>query len=478
MFCSPQMAKTAPGSTWGYGWRSSDTFILSSMSMALFTDEMLFAFMVPLLPHIFENRLRLDTTLTQRYTSIFLVEGALISIISSPLVGNIADRASSKKALLLVLLVLTLVSVLCLSITASLTWLFIGRFFQCIVSNALYIVGIATMAENIGSEHMGKIAGLSSTLTSAGTCSGPVIAGFLFGLGGYWTAWAGATLFLIVDIIMRLLMIEKPNRQRSETTNTESLCAEGRVCSEQEPLLNGSQHSVEEIGDWRFYVYLFRQPRFTAGIVCYFVFALFIASFESTLATHVRHTFGWGVFPVGLLFASIQGPGMVLSPLVGWLKDRVGSCVPTTIGFISVAPFMWLLGVAGDVRFPWATRGSRGEVIYATCTTTIGCLVCLLNGAGMMEATETVDELEAQSPGIFGPYGGYSRAVAITNMSWMSGLLVGPILTGLMVENLGYLELQCVLAAISLLASINSGLNLSSTHRKKDECRSDVSSIS
>lgn len=62
---------------------------------------------------------------------------------------------------------------------------------------------------------------------------------------------------------------------------------------------------------------------------------------------------------------------------------------------------------------------------------------------------ETVDELEAQNPGIFGPYGGYSRAVAITNMSWMSGLLVGPLLTGLMVEKLGYFELQCVLGKLT-----------------------------
>lgn len=82
-------------------------------------DEMLFAFMVPLLPYIFENRLGLDATLTQKYTSIFLVEGALISIISSPLIGDIADRASSKKTLLLGLLVLTLISVLCLSMTTS-----------------------------------------------------------------------------------------------------------------------------------------------------------------------------------------------------------------------------------------------------------------------------------------------------------------------------------------------------------------------
>lgn len=80
---------------------------------------MLFAFMVPLLPYIFESRLGLDPTLTQKYTSVFLVEGALISIVSSPLIGDIADRASSKKTLLLALLVLTLISVLCLSMTTS-----------------------------------------------------------------------------------------------------------------------------------------------------------------------------------------------------------------------------------------------------------------------------------------------------------------------------------------------------------------------
>ncbi|KAJ5322616.1 hypothetical protein N7452_010905 [Penicillium brevicompactum] len=384
----------APRPSWGYRWRSSDSFILGSMSMALFTDEMLFAFMVPLLPHIFENRLGLDATLTQRYTSVFLVEGALISIVSSPLIGDIADRAKSKKALLLVLL-------------------------------------------NIGSEHMGKIAGLSSALTSAGTCSGPVIAGFLFGIGGYWVAWSGAALFLVVDIIMRLLMIEKPLRTPTDHTNSRSLCAERRDCSERELLLNGTPSSPRELDGWRFYVYIFRQPRFTAGILCYFVFALFIASFESTLAMHVRHTFDWGVFQVGLLFASIQGPGMILSPFVGWLKDRVGSRVPTTIGFFSLAPFRWLLGMAGDERFPWAAFGNRGKMIYATCTTTVGCLMCLLNGVGMMEATETVDELEEQSPGIFGSHGGYSRAVAMMNMTWMSGLLVGPILAGLMVERLG-----------------------------------------
>ncbi|KAJ5140425.1 Major facilitator superfamily domain general substrate transporter [Penicillium atrosanguineum] len=105
---------------------------------------------------------------------------------------------------------LTLVSIVCLSITAS-SGLFVGRLFQSIVSNGLFIVSLAALAENLGPEHMGKIAKLLSTLSAAGTFAGPVIAAFLFGFGKYWTAWAGAFTFLVVDIIMRLLMIEKPS---------------------------------------------------------------------------------------------------------------------------------------------------------------------------------------------------------------------------------------------------------------------------
>lgn len=80
---------------------------------------MLFSFMVPLLPFILENRIGAKETETQRLTSAFLVEGALVSIVSGPPIGDIADRVNSKKILLLILLVLTLISVVCLSVTTS-----------------------------------------------------------------------------------------------------------------------------------------------------------------------------------------------------------------------------------------------------------------------------------------------------------------------------------------------------------------------
>ncbi|KAJ5836534.1 hypothetical protein N7447_002560 [Penicillium robsamsonii] len=117
-----------------------------------------------------EHRIGLDPSLTQRYTLIFLMEGAFVSIASSPVIGAIADATPDKKALLLTLLILALISMAGLSLTTH---------------NALWIIGMATMVENLGTEHMSKIAGLTSTLAAAGTTTGPVLEGLLFEAGGY-----------------------------------------------------------------------------------------------------------------------------------------------------------------------------------------------------------------------------------------------------------------------------------------------------
>ncbi|KAL4925395.1 major facilitator superfamily domain-containing protein [Aspergillus undulatus] len=440
--------KGKPHAPWDRGWRSSDGFIIGTLSLAVFTDEMLFAFMVPLLPTILEDRIGLDVSLTQRCTSVFLAEGALVTVLSSPIFGSIADTVRSKKVLLLVLLVLTFVSLVCLSLTTTLIWLYLGRFFQCIVSNGLWIVGMATLAENVGAEHMGKITGLTSALTAAGTIAGPVLAGLLFGIGGYWVAWAGAAAFLVVDTTMRLLMVEKGSTAGLETSDE----------AEDDPLIAGSLSSDyrdqrQGLQGWYFYATLLRQPRFTTGLLIYYVFALLIACFESTLAVHVRNVFDWGALPAGLLLASIQGPRILLAPSVGWLKDRIGSRVPTALGLFSLIPFLLPLGIPGDRRFPWINE-EQGKIIYAFAMGMLGCLMCLLNGVGMMEAAETIDDLSSSHPGIFGRLGGYSRAIAMTSMVWAAGLFTGPILAGFLVERFGYFELQCFLAVACFITGL------------------------
>lgn len=117
------------------------------------------------------------------------------------------------------------------------------------------------------------------------------------------------------------------------------------------------------------------------------VFSAIRSSFSTTLPLHVQGVFHWGSLPAGLMFAALQGPSFILSPFVGWLKDRIGTREPTTLGFAILAPLFWLIGTPGDERFPWANENNRGPLIYTMTILGIGIVSTLLNGSGTIEAT-------------------------------------------------------------------------------------------
>lgn len=54
----------------------------------------------------------------------------------------------------------------------------------------LWIVGLATMADTVGSKNMGRATGITSAAVSAGSLAGPMMAGILVKTVGYWQAWS------------------------------------------------------------------------------------------------------------------------------------------------------------------------------------------------------------------------------------------------------------------------------------------------
>lgn len=79
------------------------------------------------------------------------------------------------------------------------------------------------MAESVPLQHIGKIYAIVFMAASAGVSVGPMISGVLFQLGGYWAAWSSAFAIIGVDIIFRLLMIEKPIHEKTGERMTLSL---------------------------------------------------------------------------------------------------------------------------------------------------------------------------------------------------------------------------------------------------------------
>lgn len=174
-------------------------------------------------------------------------------------------------------------------------------------------------------------------------------------------------------------------------SNQNETLANSTPSSENSPLLPKTHHELRDPGEERsglgYYKLLFSQPNFIGGIIGFSVFSAIRSSFSTTLPLHVWDAFHWGSLPAGLMFAALQGPSFFLSPLVGWLKDRIGTRDPTTLGFVILTPLFLLIGTPGDDRFTWVNEDSRGPIIYTLTLLAIGAVTTLLNGSGTIEAT-------------------------------------------------------------------------------------------
>ncbi|KAJ6126660.1 vesicular amine transporter [Penicillium sp. IBT 18751x] len=466
----------------GFLWRSSTTFIIVTILMAAMTskfcsvpvigdgqplyqsnkltqlDMFLYSFMVPLLPYILEKRLLLDPKRTQGLISILLAESALVSAFSSPVIASLIDSSNSKRSFMLASLCLAGVSTAVMAAAKSLPWIFIARLIQAIADNAMWIAGFATITDTIPSDRFGQTMGFLSMGVSVGTSAGPIVAGLLFEKGGYWTAWSSAFILLFIDLSLRILMIESPKMDNSESLDQ-------AIDQEDDPLLPHSHHqkakgqshlesqppSESKLSGIWFYVYFFRQRRFATATTSYAFYAMLVTSFDTTLPLHTRETFNWGTLPAGLLFIGLQVPGILLTPVCGALKDRVGTRYPTGIGFLLIAPFFGLLGVPGAREVSWASGDSTaGKAVYVVSVIMIGCFFSVFNGLAFLEATLTVDEIESSHPGIFGQNSGYARANSIAWISWTMGMFLGPIVSGILTEKAGYYKANIVLGKVAL----------------------------
>ncbi|KAJ5934077.1 hypothetical protein N7466_003624 [Penicillium verhagenii] len=426
----------------------------------MLTDMFLHDFLVSILPTLLEDlptlledRLLLDPQLVQKASLALLAESALVSFTISPFIHHHVDRLENDNWLLAGLIG-ELLGSMAVASANSLSILFSGRFVQAVANTSVGILGLTSLSRKVSTDELDKINGIITVALAMGSTAGPLIAGSLLQLAGYWRAWNYAFIASLVGIGLQFLMVDtKKPQMHGRPRPADQNSSEASVVDEQSPLIPTlvTENAVEIQGllSWKrfnmtLYVYLFRNSQYIGGIVSSICYAVVSSSFSTTLPLHVRHVFNWGSLPTGLLFGAIQGPNAFLGVPVAWLKKRIGTRHPTTFGFAILAIMLWLIGIPGEEKFPWFNRESRDEILYVTGVMGAGVSMSLLNGVGMMEATNAVYELETEHPEVFGKREGYTRAVFVTRMSWTLGTFVGPILSGTLSERIGYYAMNCV----------------------------------
>ncbi|KAL8742875.1 MAG: hypothetical protein Q9190_004710 [Brigantiaea leucoxantha] len=274
---------------------------------------------------------------------------------------------------------------------------------------------------------------------SGGFC-GPMIGGILLSSVGYWRTWVLPIAMIVLDLMMRLAMTERPTPSHDANGVNAPCDPEGCAATPhehsrsksssqiQEASLQATQSSSEPqsgmsstpktapilastaveatplltalpqpntlplltkpMSNADYFFCIFRHRRIISSFFVTLILSVAYNSFATTLALHVEHVFGWGPREVGYLFLALVSPSVLLGPFTGYLRDLVGVRWPTMVGTGIAAPLFILLGYVGDEKFHW-TQGELGKVICIGDLIMMGIAVELSEGVCTIEGPRT-----------------------------------------------------------------------------------------
>ena len=109
-----------------------------------------------------------------------------------------------------------------LCVGTSIAILIIARILQGLSTAFVWVVAMALLVDTVDPAHIGKDMGYVGTVSAIGTAAGPLLGGVVYARGGYYAVFAMAFALLGVDIVLRLLLIEKRSVQVWEVVSVPS----------------------------------------------------------------------------------------------------------------------------------------------------------------------------------------------------------------------------------------------------------------
>jgi MFS family permease len=425
--------------------RSSNAFIITTISIAIFTDIFLYSLVVPVLPFALTGRAGVKEEDLQRWTSIFLSTYGAALAVGSPIFGWFADRSSSRRIPLLLGLLALGGATAMLCAGSSLPVLITGRALQGLSAAVVWTVGLALLSDSIERENLGAAMGYMAAATSIGSLCGPLLGGVVYANAGYYAVFSMGFAIIGLDIFLRLMMVEKSLAQQwsPQTENSPSNRSPSQPDTSGEEIqaapatiepLESEKTPSKPLPKWTQHmpplITLLRVPRVLVAMFGCFVESTSLASFDSVLPLYVKDTFHWSSSGAGLIFISLVIPAL-FSPIFGGISDKFGSRFITTIGLLGAVPFWVLLRLV--------TYDSIGQkVLLAALLVFIGFCISLVFAPLMADIDHAVAIEEKKRPGSMGKRGAAAQGFGLFNLAYALGTLIGPLWAGFVVQKGGW----------------------------------------
>lgn len=151
------------------------------------------------------------------------------------------------------------------------------------------------IADTVEESKIGRAMAIISIQLNLGLSLGPMLGGIVYATVGWFGVFALGFGFLALDIVMRMVMIEKrvaiSFRGSSNLTQRRSLSPEG----ERRGSRSRTPGKIPEV------FRLLKYPRMIAGMWLALTQATIISAFDAALPLHVNRLFGWTSFQAGII---------------------------------------------------------------------------------------------------------------------------------------------------------------------------------
>ncbi|KAL1612907.1 hypothetical protein SLS60_001137 [Paraconiothyrium brasiliense] len=467
-------------------YRSSEAFIIATIALAIFTDMFLYALIVPVVPFAIETRSHVDSSKVQYWVSVLIAIYAAALLFFSPICGWLADRSTSRRSPLIIGLFALLGATILLDIGSSIGVMIAGRILQGTSAAVVWVVGLALLADTVPQERLAQAMGYVGAGMSIGILIGPLLGGVVFDRAGYGAVFAMAYALIGIDVILRLLLVEKkvaarwdPEADGREWNRNFKSAKEGS----KEAVQDSSNDLEKELGripptdpeqgtarvTERTSIEASSAPsrrrvrdrlppllsllysrRLLAALFGAIMQAGVMTAFDSVLTIHVADIFHWTSTGAALLFLPIVIPSF-LGPIFGWLSDKYGGRYLATLGFLFACPPLVSLRYIDSNTI-------NDKVLICALLFLVGLSLTMTFPPIMAEISAVVEAKEKKMiasgmPG-YGPGGAYAQAYALFNMAFAAGCTLGPLLAGFLVAQQGWSTMAWILGVLSAVAAV------------------------
>ncbi|KAJ5664672.1 hypothetical protein N7462_011485 [Penicillium macrosclerotiorum] len=471
------METQSPQRPWLHDFRSSETFIVVVVSIAIFTDVFIYGMIVPIIPIALVDRAGARPEDAQSWVSVFLAVYGATLLIGSPLFGYFADRSGLRRLPFVIGLIALGASTALFVVARSLALLVVARALQGLSAAAVWVVGLAILADNVPPERVSEAMGHTTIALTWGFLLGPTIGGVMYERLGFHGTFAIPAGLIVVDVVLRFAMIEAPAAHRHDKSSLFSTGGDARsnpygtfsrddassgysaavqhLVDEGGPLLRSNSPCVEQAApenrERRATVLdLLRSPRLPLALLATIVIAVMFSALETVLPLYVMDKFHWSSSGAGLIFVASSVPSFA-GVYAGKLINRVGARVPGAVAF-TVAAVAWIL-----LRL--VQHNTKTDItLLITLMFIQGLATVVIEVVSMTEVSQAVGDYEAQYPGAFGKESPVGQAYALFNMAFAAGQLLGPILAGGMRIHTGWSGMTLVLGILCGMTAVLFGL--------------------